>query len=199
VTGSGAHAEKRRPRFHNPGEVQAVFDVLRLIRTGAGAKPATLVVLSFYKAQVEKLSERIDAGLRDGQLANLSGFAPAGGGGRWVSTVDGFQGNEADLVIVSLVRNNASVGARALGFLRDRRRMNVASSRAKSKLVIAGSVAFLREAVRGVNPDAGSHDLSFLTIMADTIDELSKETRADGTPLAALIRPESLQIVLAAC
>jgi hypothetical protein len=112
--------------------------------------------------------------------------------GGWVGTVDGFQGNEADLVILSLVRNNAGSGARALGFLRDRRRMNVALSRAKSKLVIVGSPSFLVEAVRGVNPDAGDHDLSFIDAIVDTVDQLKDERRPDGTPCAASIEPAKL-------
>ncbi|QKC90602.1 DNA helicase [Mesorhizobium sp. NZP2234] len=195
ATGSGARAEKMRPRWHNPSEVHATFDVLRHIRARkTSEKPPTLVVLSFYKAQVEKLSERIDAGIRSGLLGHLSNFAPVLGGKKWVSTVDGFQGNEADLVILSLVRNNSGTGASALGFLRDRRRMNVALSRAKSKLVIVGSLAFLREAVRGVNPDAGKHDLAFLTDVADTIDQLARETRGQNVKLASVIDPNILRL-----
>jgi superfamily I DNA and/or RNA helicase len=151
------------------------------------------VVLSFYKAQVEKLSERIDSGMRGGELAHLADFAPVLAGGKWVSTVDGFQGNEADLVILSLVRNNSGTGAGALGFLRDRRLMNVALSRAKWKLVIVGSLAFLREAVRGVNPDAGKHDLAFLTDVADTIDQLKRETRGENLKLASVLDPVILR------
>ncbi len=192
ATGQGAHAEASRPRWHNPGEVQAVCDVLRHVRATPGDKRPSLVILSFYKAQVEKISERIDAAIRSGELAHLSNFMSVLQDGKWVSTVDGFQGNEADLVILSLVRNNAGSGARALGFLRDKRRMNVALSRAKSKLVIVGSLAFLREAVRGVNPDAGPHDLSFLTIMGETIDQLEQEKRGDGVPCATRIAPTLL-------
>ncbi|MEH0294811.1 AAA domain-containing protein [Agrobacterium sp. CCNWLW71] len=194
ATGSGARAEKMSPRWHNPSEVSATYDVLRHIRASkASEKPPTLVILSFYKAQVEKLSERIDAGIRSGELAHLSEFQPVLGSNKWVSTVDGFQGNEADLVVLSLVRNNSGTGAGALGFLRDRRRMNVALSRAKSKLVIVGSLAFLREAVRGVNPDAGKHDLAFLTVVADTIDELSREVRGKDIKLASVIDPAILR------
>ena len=71
--------------------------------------------------------------------------------------------------------------------------MNVAVSRAKSQLVIVGSLPFLREAVLGVNPDSATHDLSFLTDMVDTIEELTKETRRDGTPLATLVSPDVLR------
>lgn len=192
ATGVGTHAERGHPRWHNPGEVQAVVDVLRHVRAGDGEKPPTLAILSFYAAQVEKLAERIDAETRGGELKHLAGFAPAIQGGAWVGTVDGFQGNEADLVILSLVRNNAGSGARALGFLRDRRRMNVALSRAKSKLVLVGSLAFLGEAVRGVNPDAGEHDLSFIDSIIGTINQLEGQKRPDGTPCAAVVDPAKL-------
>lgn len=199
TTGLRARAEYSRPRWHNPGEVSAIANVLRHVRaTASGGRPPTLAILSFYAAQVEKLSQRIDAAVRSGELAHLSEFAPVRGL-KWVGTVDGFQGSEADLVILSLVRNNAGSGASALGFLRDRRRMNVALSRAKSKLIIVGSLAFLREAVRGVNPDAGEHDLSFITRSVDTIKELSGKSRPDGTPLATIIRPDLLQKGPASC
>jgi hypothetical protein len=192
ATGVGIHAERGHPRWHNPGEVQAVVDVLRHVRAGDQEKPPTLAILSFYAAQVEKLGERIDAETRDGELKHLTGFAPAMQGGAWVGTVDGFQGNEADLVIVSLVRNNAGSGARALGFLRDRRRMNVALSRARSKLVLVGSLAFLGEAVCGVNPDAGEHDLGFIDSIINTINQLEGQERPDGTPCAAVVDPAKL-------
>ena len=53
-----------------------------------------------------------------------------------VGTVDGFQGQERDVVIISLVRDNADGN---IGFLRDLRRMNVAMTRARMKLIIVGN------------------------------------------------------------
>ncbi len=58
-----------------------------------------------------------------------------------VNTVDGFQGQERDVIIVSLVRSN---DAGDIGFLRDLRRMNVAITRARMKLLIIGNADTLR-------------------------------------------------------
>lgn len=52
-----------------------------------------------------------------------------------VNTVDGFQGQERDIIVVSLVRSNDEG---QIGFLRDLRRMNVAITRARMKLIIIG-------------------------------------------------------------
>lgn len=53
-----------------------------------------------------------------------------------VNTVDGFQGQERDVILISLVRTNATG---RIGFLSDLRRMNVAITRAKMKLFIIGN------------------------------------------------------------
>ena len=53
-----------------------------------------------------------------------------------VGTVDGFQGQERDVIVISLVRDNAEG---SIGFLRDLRRMNVAMTRARMKLIIVGN------------------------------------------------------------
>jgi len=127
-----------------------------------------------------------------GLLANFEHFRPVRAAVGFVGTVDSFQGSEADLVIVSMVRNNAKTGRSGLGFLSDPRRMNVLLSRAKSKLVLVGSMRFLREAVRGVDPDGEKEDLRFLTTMLDVIERLQGQHAADGTPLAAVIRPSDL-------
>ena len=52
-----------------------------------------------------------------------------------VNTVDGFQGQERDIIVISLVRSNAEGD---IGFLRDLRRMNVAITRARMKLILLG-------------------------------------------------------------
>ncbi len=57
-----------------------------------------------------------------------------------VQTIDSFQGQERDVIMVSLVRSNERS---EIGFLQDYRRMNVAMTRAKKKLVLIGDSATL--------------------------------------------------------
>ncbi|MGV8092471.1 MAG: AAA domain-containing protein [Mangrovibacterium sp.] len=57
-----------------------------------------------------------------------------------VHTVDGFQGQERDVIFISLVRANDEGN---IGFLNDLRRMNVAITRARMKLIIYGDASTL--------------------------------------------------------
>ena len=53
-----------------------------------------------------------------------------------INTVDGFQGQERDIILISMVRSNDEG---QIGFLRDLRRMNVAITRARMKLIVIGN------------------------------------------------------------
>ena len=57
-----------------------------------------------------------------------------------IHTVDGFQGQERDIIAISMVRSNDTG---EIGFLGDIRRMNVAMTRAKKKLILMGDSATL--------------------------------------------------------
>ena len=59
-----------------------------------------------------------------------------------INTVDGFQGQERDIIILSMVRSNDEG---QIGFLRDLRRMNVAITRARMKVIILGDVPTLTQ------------------------------------------------------
>ena len=65
-----------------------------------------------------------------------------------VNTVDAFQGKEADVCFYSVTRNNDTG---ILGFQREKRRLNVALSRARDALVIVGNDQFCRS-VKRENP-----------------------------------------------
>ena len=85
-------------------------------------------IISPYRAQVQYLR----------QLVRRSDYFKPLRGQFAVNTVDGFQGQERDVVVISLVRANDEG---QIGFLRDLRRMNVAITRARMKLIILGDVA----------------------------------------------------------
>ena len=55
-----------------------------------------------------------------------------------INTIDGFQGQEREIVYISLVRSNDKG---EIGFLKDYRRINVAMTRAKKKLILIGDSA----------------------------------------------------------
>ena len=87
-------------------------------------------VISPYRAQVQHLRQLI------ARRESLKPFRRL----VTVNTVDGFQGQERDVILISLVRAN---GDGQIGFLNDLRRMNVAITRARMKLIILGSRATL--------------------------------------------------------
>ena len=191
-------AGEQRPTYHNPAELQAVLSVLGMLKASPTKpeEPSTLAVLSPYNEQVERLGRAIEDAVQ-GKLANIVDFKPGTNAPDFQSTVDSFQGSEADVVVVSLVRNNDHVGRRALGILRDRRRMNVLLSRAKRKLVIVGSMEFLR--VQGRRYRRHSTDNrsvpAFLAKMSEVFDQLAKETLPDGkTPKFKVVPAASLMM-----
>ena len=88
-----------------------------------GVAPGDVAVISPYDAQVQRLRQLLATRVEEGLE---------------VDSVDGFQGREKDAVVVSLVRSN-DLGE--VGFLSDVRRMNVAITRARKKLVVVGDSA----------------------------------------------------------
>ena len=71
---------------------------------------------------------------------------------RSAHTIDAFQGDQAQIVIVSMVRNNTEKDhMRAIGFLREASRLNVLYSRAEQLLVLVGSLEFFQRHVREVS------------------------------------------------
>jgi predicted DNA helicase len=114
---------------YNPQEAKLVVAELnRLVK--AGITPEDIAIISPYSAQVKLLTSMI---LGDkGEPAALAALE--------IDSVDAFQGREKEAVIVSLVRSNREG---QLGFLTDTRRMNVAMTRAKRKLIMVGDSATL--------------------------------------------------------
>lgn len=180
----GAKEYEKSPRFHNPTEVAAVIEVLSLLRP-ADTQAPSLAVLSPYREQVKRLKHELAAS-KAHKLGHLDEFTFEGDSESPTGTVDSFQGSEADVVVISLVRNNQRAGLRALGFLADQRRMNVLLSRAKWKLVVVTSLDFLRMQTSAQVPEGKS--LDFLKKMFRTLDILTTERDQRGVPLAQVIK-----------
>lgn len=90
----------------------------------------TIGIITPYSAQVERLTKLAEAS------ALLTAIRPL----VTINTVDAFQGQERDLIAISLVRSNDKG---EIGFLGDIRRTNVAMTRARKKLLIVGDSATL--------------------------------------------------------
>lgn len=126
----------------NPGEADYVARLVGDL-LAAGVRASDIAVISPYAAQVRLLRSLLPD-------ANLE-----------IDTVDGFQGREKEAVVISLVRSNTTG---ELGFLTDTRRMNVALTRARRKLIVIGDSSTL-----------ASHEFYFRLL------EFFEQSRAYGT------------------
>ena len=122
----------------NPGEADLLLRHLSLVvkllpLPSSDLSPADVLrigLISPYKDQVRLLRKMVD------KYPALELWKPY----LHIDTVDGFQGQERDLIYISLVRSNSDG---EIGFLGDIRRMNVAMTRARKKLVVIGDSATL--------------------------------------------------------
>jgi len=104
------------PSRENPEEAELAARLADNLRR-AGIDDRDIGVISPYADQADLIGRRLDAE------------------GLEVHTVDGFQGREKEAIVISLVRSN---DRGEVGFLRDVRRLNVALTRARRKLVVVG-------------------------------------------------------------
>ncbi|KAL5514803.1 hypothetical protein ACEPAG_2119 [Sanghuangporus baumii] len=86
----------------------------------AGIYPSQIAIITPYQAQVTYISSLL-SGTYGGELE--------------IGTVDGMQGREKEAIIISLVRSNDK---REVGFLKDKRRLNVAMTRARRHMCVVG-------------------------------------------------------------
>jgi ATP-dependent RNA/DNA helicase IGHMBP2 len=119
----------------NPEEAQLLIKHLKLVleqfvQANKTSENITIGVISPYKEQVQYITNQLN---EDEELTHFRKSIA-------IKTVDGFQGQERDIIYISLVRSNELM---EIGFLSDIRRMNVALTRAKKKLVVIGDSATL--------------------------------------------------------
>jgi len=122
--------EKKNPdtlSTYNEGELFIIREWL-LKERGILNSEMSIGIISPYAAQVKLIREKKenDESFRELDIE--------------VNTVDGFQGQEKDMIIISLVRSNEKG---EIGFVSDERRLNVAMTRARKKLIIIGDMTTL--------------------------------------------------------
>ncbi|MEM1215002.1 MAG: AAA domain-containing protein [Bacteroidota bacterium] len=132
-TAGAGYDEQIQPAYqsrYNDGEFQILCEHLYALLEHCYANAVlplpSIAIISPYREQVMRMKKAIP---NDPQLADVP---------ITVNTIDGFQGQERDVVYISLVRSN---GKCEIGFLQDYRRMNVAMTRARKKLVVVGDSA----------------------------------------------------------
>ena len=117
----------------NPTEAGWVLRIVESILQGGDIFPHEIGIITPYNGQVRAIRDLMES---SGGMEN---------GGKWegieVRSVDGYQGREKEVIILSAVRSNPQGN---VGFLDDSRRLNVALTRAKRGLVVIGDPKTLR-------------------------------------------------------
>ncbi len=108
----------RSTSYENEKEAEIVFDLIKEL-SKMGLKDEDMGVISPYLSQVKRIKLLLS------QIESLVE----------VKSVDGFQGREKEVILISFVRSNPNG---EIGFLKDLRRLNVALTRAKRKLICIG-------------------------------------------------------------
>ena len=138
------HTKRRFPAYQgsssgspspsNPIEAELIARALARLADDLpdGQSPPSVAVITPYSAQKFLIRRSLPSHLREKLYIEID-------------TVDAFQGREADVVLFSFVRNHGS--ARFYG---DPRRLNVALSRAKDRILLVGSLDYLRDKARHI-------------------------------------------------
>ena len=110
--------QKVRSSYRNDAQVRVVSSVVERLLDGGDVGKEQVGIVTWYQAQQESLAR--EAILRGCTIAN----------------VDGFQGSERDVMVISTVRCNSNC---EIGFAKDGKRLNVALTRAKRGLIVVGN------------------------------------------------------------
>ena len=118
--------------YFNEHEIKLIFDKIRQL-INCGVKSEDIGIITPYNAQKIRLEEKKNKD-KTKAYENLK-----------IESVDGFQGMEKDYIIISTVRSNQEG---IIGFLSDKKRLNVALTRARKGLIILGNCKFLSKRSR---------------------------------------------------
>jgi len=128
------------PSWHNPVEKDVVVSLVGELLRGGHVAPGGVGVITPYLKQAQKIRQALHARLHPDGLFDPRQIK--------TGTVECFQGDERDFVVLSCVRSSPAHLHHdrkfALGFLSNFRRLNVAISRPRAGLVIVGNARLLR-------------------------------------------------------
>jgi superfamily I DNA and/or RNA helicase len=135
TAGCGYDEVVEQTQVSNPDEVRLLMKTLLHMLTDISARlpqsdMPSIALIAPYKAQLALIKSQFQ------NTPELQEFAHKIS----MNTIDSFQGQERDIVFISMTRSNAEG---KVGFLSDTRRMNVAMTRARKKLVVIGDSATL--------------------------------------------------------
>lgn len=141
-SGYADYTDKETLSTQNPEEARFALGIMNSLLKRIGSQVFdendwNIGLISPYRGQVELLKTLVRD---DDSFLKIKSMQER----LTIDTIDGFQGQERDLILISLVRSNSRG---EIGFLSDTRRMNVALTRAKRKLIVIGDSATL-----GVHP-----------------------------------------------
>ncbi|MBN17062.1 MAG: hypothetical protein CMB37_02730 [Euryarchaeota archaeon] len=117
----------------NMDEAGLAVRIVDMLLSAGDIKPHDIGMVTPYSGQVRLLNDMFDSagGLEENDRYH----------GLEIKTIDGYQGREKEVIVLSTVRAN---DAGEIGFLRDQRRLNVAITRAKRGLIVIGNARTLR-------------------------------------------------------
>ena len=161
------HEQSEPPSIKNNFEAKGIADYVLPLLFENNVSPSNIAIIAPYKAQVSNILQHINA-------APACTFKQIE-----VSTLDSFQGKEYDVIIFSFTRSSAyrrnidgiDQKIKKVGFLDDARRLNVAFSRAKKKLILIGNAKYLSD------PRAHFDELYDYTSLFNKLITLSKNDK----------------------
>ncbi len=125
--------ETNSKSFSNVCEAQIILKELKILeKMNPTDKKIKVGIISAYNGQKAILEKYIFSSSLEWKNLEIV-----------IENVDAFQGSEVDVVFYSIVRSNMN---KKIGFLSEQRRLNVALSRAKSRIIIVGNALFMKEA-----------------------------------------------------
>ena len=125
----------------NPAEAQKIVNVVKKLVAGHDVLPCDIGIVTPYAAQVRAIKRLLNGNQRERRTRFDAPPAPDSMDALEVSTVDGFQGREKEVIVFTCTRANANGN---VGFLADPRRVNVMLTRARRGLIVVGHHNTLR-------------------------------------------------------